>query len=732
MQHKEHRTAVEALKTQEAPPAAELPIAGTVRKESWDRIRAGGKIDLTDIAGVGVATRKKFEESGFWSPSDFYKAYKEGRVEELAALAKSLKITRGGTGADVIAGEIAAAPETHMTMDQKEKDNMAKNIKNTAPGASFLDRRAREMKQYLEKIGFVEGRPVVVSLVNRGEKLTHEAAEEAEEEAEKPFAPSQGTGPITVMIGNKAVRGMADLKKKAKDTIFNRALRDAMTGMDIGSLGTGFEPFFDNLAKISPKLAADEKLMKAAKSSFIKNVTTSYILNKTLVQDPVIGQRGSLRPSDVEMARYLFTSRAQFRIGDTNNFDIPLLAKFAADGQSMLAPPGELVFENPAKTGNIRLTGHVLVKSKRDMDKLVKILGANPKNGFAPIGYEATDDAAKTAMDTFTVFARYIGGSNIVTPNVTDVGKSGGNYIITVDDGKKIVPGANAHLWIAKPPEEMPPWAKKKLDETANEVFRKAFDDCTKAEKESIIASSEIVPVLFAMEHEYAGSLCEVDTGSKTVDRLRAVDKLLDQFYFTAKSKEEKVAIGAVKAKIAEIKQVADDSVGAIGIAKKAKIGTLNAGNVPNCLIVPKRDADTNDIHVTTGSGSNFIERKLDKEVAKCGALPGQDKEKCFADTVVFSQNITDKGALESKIHRAIREAKTTLERKADGGTEKTLMSITRKLVAGSWNEEFNESKRKTVDIKPTTEEKRDVLNAVKLMGNQPLGITPWKFLKHF
>jgi hypothetical protein len=732
MEHKEGKTGVEALKSQQSPPASSLPIAGDVRKNAWDRIRAGGKIDLIDIAGVGVATRRKFEESGFWSPSDFFKAYTDGRVEELAALADDLHITKGGSGADVIAGEVVSAPEAHMTMDKNE---VTKNIKSAKPGVPFLDRRATEIKDYLEKIGFVENRPVVISLVNRGEKLTHEAAAEAE--AVPPTSPASRAGPVTVMIGQKAVRGMGDLKKKAKDAVFDRAMRDAMTGMG-GKFGVGLERFFENVAKVSPKLAADEKLMAKAKSGFVKNVTTDFILNKTLVQDPDIGQRGNLRPSDSEMARYLFASRAEFRIGETNNFDIPRIAKFAAAGQSILKNPGELVFEDPSKTGNIRLTGHVLVKSKKDVDKLVKILGTNPKNGFAPIGFEATDDAAKMAMDTFTVFARYVGGSNIVTPNVVDVSKVSGNYVITVDDGKKIMHGADVHLWAYKPKEELAPWAAKKLDETATDVFGKKYDDLTPSERESVIGSSEVVPALFATNHEYAGSLCEVDPGSKTIERLRAVDKLLNQFYFTGKSKEEKAAVGFVQAKIGEIKDGINGASGTKGLVEKlgdinkADIGTLNTGSKPNCLVVPSFDKANGKIDVVTGADSKFVERKLDKAIAICSKLPSKfEKEGCFADWIVVSQNFTDGGAMDGKVYRAIEKSKTVLEQKGEADTEKVLLSIARKMAAGSWNEEKDPATNRTVDIKPDTKEKRDVLNAVKLLGNQPLGITPWKFLSY-
>jgi len=154
-----------------------------------------------------------------------------------------------------------------------------------------------------------------------------------------------------------------------------------------------------------------------------------------------------------------------------------------------------------------------------------------------------------------------------------------------------------------------------------------------------------------------------------------------------------------------------------------AKTGSINASPMPNCLITPRMER--NKITIQTGTGSRYVEAKLDKAIARCTGLPADEKDQCFVDNVKITQNFTE--IVRPTVYSAIESAKTIDDRAEEKEDIKVLSSIERKIRTGNYAEEFVDGKVR--EIHPIRSEKRQALNRAKLLGKMPLDTAEWKFL---
>lgn len=713
----------EAPKTQPArtgtKETSSREFSSILKRKTWEIVRKGGKIDTTDIVNIGPKTRQRFELAGFWSPSDFYMAYDKKYYDELASLARGIKGTVG-----TIADMILVAPETPPYLTKEDIVDKLGGRKRKKE--LFLNRRENEVKTYLEKIKINGRYPTHISFIDEGELLTHEKAKEISQPATPVRIPS-------AMIGNKIMRGNANLKRAAKNAVYKRGLRDAMTGINKSKIRrlSAFKKFFDSLASRHQKIAENRKQIE---KNFIDGVMEAFKKNEVFIKDPDLG---FVRPSDNEMAGYILSKKnSEALIGHTNNFEIASIAKPFPRSNLNAVDTGELVYQARSPTMNIpiRFTLYMTVQSDDDVEKLVRALGTNPKNGFTPRGYENTDDSVKKLMNTFSVFAMYHPNANMITPSVKNVRKNAEGYEIEVDPDGGLMEGITTHLWIKKEglsDNILDIIKNQRMDEIARESFGKDYEDLTEEELSSLAISSEKFPGIWGMENEYGGSLCEIGAPSRSIRRLRATKSDVNALSNLAgRSKEMKDAIPVIKEKKDEIIEVIEGKTGRKGTLEElwekeaGKIGTLNKRSVPNCLYIPEINGNT--IAIKKGKGSKYIETKLNKAIVKCGSLQPDEKERCFVDTVRITQNFAE--GLDSKVFDAIRKSKNQEDVKRKEETMNNLHSIERKLRTGMWDEE-RDDKGRIREIKPTRIEKREALNEAKLLGKMPLNIERWDFL---
>jgi hypothetical protein len=282
----------------------------------------------------------------------------------------------------------------------KELEQAYENAKtNKTP--TFKERRKDEIKTYLKKLKIDGKTPVVITLQDEGERLTHEKVKDI-------MQPVGATGPAPPVVLSKGniLSGGTAIMRSAKNNIFDRAMRDAMQGIQSDKINTltDFKRWKEYLQNKVPSLQDKDK-WKPVENSFIKGVIDGFVKEGILVKDV---DTGTMRPSDEEIAGYLLSRKdAEGVIGHTNNFKIASLAEMVPASGIDQVESGKLVFQSHAgKKTPIRLTGHVIIEKEPDIDKLVDILGTNPKNGFLPRGFEHEDDEVKDLMNTFVVLAR--------------------------------------------------------------------------------------------------------------------------------------------------------------------------------------------------------------------------------------------------------------------------------------------------------------------------------------
>lgn len=825
------------LEEEPAEKVTKTDIERAVKKDSWSTIRTTGEVQIGDIVGIGPRKREELADSGFWSTSDVYKAWKDGNIEEIVLAFKGVRDKR-----DVIASTILLAPEASTRLTKQDiLDTIPKKL--PVRGTTFLERREKEIREYLKKLKIDGIVPVKVTIQDEGERLTQEKAEELIE-------PSKATPPVPVILTeSKIIRGIAAQKRKVKDRIFEQGIRNAMTGVEKGKIqsATAFKKFFDTLEERNPRFQTDKKAFKKAKDAFVNGTIDVFKKEGVFIEDPDLKV---LRASNVELARTILSGKKmQVQIGQTNNFQIPTLKDdagnpitfFLTTGKINDARPGQLVFQSVRSNSiePIRFTGHMSIESEKDIDNLVKVLGTNPKNGFAPKGYEHVDDAVKQLMNTFSVIVTYPPVLSINTPRITSVKKLKDKYIIRTDTNDEIWTDADVHVWIAENGEtkELQGIARKEtLDEIARESFNKPYDQLTEAEIASLAIDPDLLPDIWGFQHEYGGSLCHQDPASSTLYRrlealkndirsLTSIEKknprgiekepvtivnpqkrevienfkdgsraIADEFVskvtgsvaMLTKSmndlvdelgindEEKTIATKTLAMKTDEIvdsvidvrkdvsltpgyqkrlmdglidelhailnedmilqdavDQKKDEMIAAIDkklvqILEEARkiTGSINPYSMPNCVLIPK--PAKNKIMMKMGSGSTYVETKLDKAIAKCSVLPPGEKERCFVDTVKITQNLTN-DVLGSRIYSAIRSAKNVEERLQEKEDVKFLSSIEHVIRTGRFKEEFIDDKLQ--EIKPTRSQKRQSLNRAKLLGKMPLDTARWSFL---
>jgi hypothetical protein len=736
----------DVIATTQAEPDEENEIERSLKRSTWSSVKeSGGNIKVTDVMNVGEKTRERFAEDGFWSPSDFYNAYKKGYYKELAALAKE---TRGKF--DTIAGLVTLAPGA----SSLSRDDVIKKLQDHyKEGAKpFKERRAREIERYLKKLK-INGRvPVTISLVEEGEQLTHEKAEEyIEEETMKDVS---GRKLPVIMSQNKVITGMPAIVNKAQSTVLDRGLRDAMTGLQDNKITTltAFKSFVDTVVKRFPALydenvdPANKKRLSELKKEFIKESIDGFVNNGTFIDDADFGFK---RPSDEAMANYLLTQkRATAVIGHTNNFKIASIAKPTKSVNAGDPIGGLLLFDDYGPSSGvqpIRLTGHMLVEKPDDISKLVEVLGTNPKNGFLPRGFEHVDDLVKSLMYTFVVMARYPPVLSAHTPRVKEINRTPDGYVIKTT-GKNKVLDASASLWVAKEGLSrniLENIKSEAIKTKARETFGKELEDLTPEERRRLRVEEDLFPDIWGAQYEYGGSLCIVDPkDTKMYRRLNALKKDVKNFTvmeigFDPKKKDEakmsyeEHIVDNIDYKRNNMKDILDKEIDRD--MKKVEdnigrsIGTVNTRTKPNCLVIPP--VKKNEIKIVKSDESQFVEKKIEKTMAKCDALQGKDRNKCYAATMKITQNFSE--GIDPSIYEAIRASKSDDDKTKEKVTAENLASIERRMRTGEWLEK-RDDQGNLMDIFPTRAERSDVLDATKLLGKIPLDISKWLFLSNF
>ncbi len=695
-----------------------------LKEETWKSVKKTGNVSVTDVVGMGEKRREEFATAGLWSPSDFYGAYKSGHSTELAAIADKLRVNL-----DTVADLVLVAPEAPPGLSkQKVLSDLAGAFKKGA--RPFNEKRAREIERYLRKLNINGKVPVSITFQEKGAGATHEKAE--------TVAPMTGGGTAlpTVMFRNQIITGNRAIKREAMDSVFENAVRRAMIGVDRKNRSTAFNRFFDSLAKRNPKInadawtnEADKKKAKAARKkveqNFFDGSITIFEKEGILVHDPDISPVASenLRPSDEEMARYLFSkSKATARIGETNNFEIASLAKSKEEGSGSLVFPE---MKGPGKE-QIRLTGHMNIASPDDIQKLVAALGTNPKNGFLPIGYAHSDDIVKKIMYTFEVFANYPPVLSTHVPRVIDIVKDRDKYTIKFAGTSKAI-DADASLWLAKehvPEDEIEAVMKSVASKKAMETFGKPVEELTPAEMDSLEIDKKSLPEIWGLRHEYAGSTCTA-TIPEMYRRLRALESDMNFIGDIGYEAKYKAVVNGVEQKIADIKNDAKTTMGSILASIKNDAGTMNKSPKPYCAVIPK--IEPTRMTIVAGPGTAFIEKKLDKAITKCGALKGKKRVRCFSSTVAVTQNAASE--IESRVWSATARAREIagLGKPVIDDTKHLLSSVERLFRTGYPREKRVDNKIEK--IYPSEEERRDILNEAKLGGKIPLSFDKWAFL---
>jgi hypothetical protein len=235
----------------------------------------------------------------------------------------------------------------------------------------------------------------------------------------------------------------------------------------------------------------------------------------------------------------------------------------------------------------IRMTGHVAIEDKNDLDKLVKILGTNPKNGFAPLGYEHGDKIASDLMNTFTVFTTIPTDKIVHMPNVKGIDIHNGKYEINIDDKKQVMRDLPLHLWIKKQDvsiDTIENTMKKIKDEESVKTYGIEYDELKADEKKKLKYDEENIARLWGMMYEYAGSLCQV--GSKRTEqetRMRMLESDIETATPVLGDEETVKSVKHAKESLLDsIAGVINDEQKQSRGASGEVIGTLNPYAIPN------------------------------------------------------------------------------------------------------------------------------------------------------
>jgi hypothetical protein len=350
------------------------------------------------------------------------------------------------------------------------------------------------------------------------------------------------------------------------------------------------------------------------------------------------------------------------------------------------------------------------------------------------------------------------------TPVVEEVRKNNGEYKITFKDPVKS--GIDVHLWVKKSdfsPSIIETIKSNSLNAIAKDNYGKSWDELTGNERDNLAVDFNKFPETWGIENEYAGSLCEINASTiamrrygsiindvdniAVLDEKRGVKTKLDklskkkfkvddydgltpsqvQILVTEMDpdlkndwKDEMNRRNVVTKKNA-IKDDAKENMDRLKSTIESDIGTLNTRAVPNCLLIP--DISEKSITIKTGQDSGFIEKKLDKVMAKCSALSGEEKKKCFDENISITQNFVK--TIDETVYKAIKQSKSPEEVESEKNAVKVLSSIENHARTGNWKD----ADGKIVDRGPTRNERRDALNAAKLDGKKMLDTSEWKFL---
>jgi uncharacterized protein YozE (UPF0346 family) len=729
--------------------------AEALKSGVWDKVVASkGNMSLTDIVNVEKTVATKFGESGFWSPDDFYNAYNKGYWQEVANLSK---LVRGNKEKriETIASIIIASPRAPFSLTKEKVINDLKASYKSRGAIPFLDRRESEIKDYLGKLGLDGSSPFPVVLKDEGSQLTHEKAEKM---MKKSTTISMAPIPKITSMG-KVITGLPAMKRKIIDEIINQATKmagkDGLTVAEIkkvaghralaGDKKKGLKGIWDEFAR-----QEDNFNDKKYRTSFLDAVTKELVDKGILVKDPESG----IRANDAEMARYTLTEKGEWvRIGKTNNFMIPAFARYLTSEQRKNARSGELIFPvmAPGESFPIRMTGYMAINGKDDLDKLVKVLGTNPKNGFAPLGYDHEDKKAASLMNTFTVFVSVPQEHRLLEPDVEKVEKVGSKYVIKLAPDSSMEKGIPIHLWRRKPvsTSTITGLVNKMMDDEATKKYGRDFDDLTPEEKATVKLDESLFPEIWGLTHEYNGTLCQInERGSSNHDRLKILKSDLENSVNVnikgarppkkgsrqeEIEKENEAITKAKKSLINNIKKaISSDEKAAL-----KKSGENNRWAIPNCAYIKPATGDT--ITIDTGDGTGYVEKKLDKIIDDCD--DATDEKQCFLDSITVTQNLShvktgsNVTGIESIIYNAVRKSRTKAIINDEKDFKHDLSLIEKKIRTGSWPHEtvtkiYDTRKSKvTGPARVTARRVSDVLDEARLLGKLPLDVSKWNFL---
>lgn len=675
-------------------------FASAIKPNRLSVVRDTGRVTLDDIKGVTPATIRMLNDLGIWTPEDAYELYKNGRLGELKELAKKKGFGGKSNPIDTIANVIFTAKTIDPTLNI---NTIKQNIQNAPNVMPFDERRKREIKSYLKFIGVGSAPNQRITIETRGAGVNIDFVKQLRH--------------LNVSIPPKSVLGknrqIMDIDEAEKEAVIDYAFRNAITGVRQNDL--------KKISKVKNKEWA---------FSEVANKYADLLSDGTLITDP---DWNIVRPNDDIMKERTFNA-SDILIGSTASPMIPKVAVVAP-----ARPKGfkGLIIEASNKPSqSIRIKGDMVINGEKDLDKVAEILGISPKTGFAPVGYDYTDDTIAQSP-IFNVFFRppqskvnLIFKPREVIPVKEDPSDPDSDTMYTIQVGKKFDPYLKSHIWIA----DVDRLASENIGYTnAEYVFKKEAKE--KLPKKLRFAKIGDLPdeyyaktVLNGME--YAGTICNRYKKGLPIEARNDLALYSEiQLILKSASRHFRTTTPILEAALSDLASIKRDLLYESEMMKN--VGSSAKDIAPNKEIYGKSKPKcqiTVSIPWQKGGRVIFINsntpvaEKLDKVRRFC-ETKSKKPNVCMRKLVKITQNTTD---LHFGGERNQSPADKALE-KAVGikrNWDKILdtYEIVREMATGQ--KAVNRNGRTMYSF-----EKRNILNDAKTMNKRPLDISEWTFL---
>lgn len=654
-------------------------------------VQETGKIELNDIVGVTDTTQKVLNTMGIWTPEDAYDIYKNGDKKELKTLIKYKEFSNSPNRLEVLSSIIYSARNIDPLL---KKSDIYSDLNLVPNSSTFESKRIGELTNYLKFFGLGK-RNQIISLEARGSGVNI------------PFV--ENLRSFSTAFPRKMIYGTTKTVKEKIDTekeyVLDYAFRKSMIGTS----------------------KSDLKNLNAVKENRLnKNDADAMydilIQNGTLIRD---NDWNAIRPNNQEIFNKIFAS-SSIIIGQTAN---PKLGKIGIISDNRPIGYKGLIFEKEgSKNESIRLKGSFIIENTNDIIDAINILGTNPKNGFAPIGFDYVDDTISESP-IFNV--------------ITKLPESHVNIFIDPKSIKKVNRGNLRGFEIEIKSPEFNNFIRSNIlvanisDSRIKEIgYQKAMYSIKSKEKENLPESQKNVPeedlsnIHFRRINtagiEYGGTLCnKFKKGDNIVLRnkknlLIEMDSLLN-----VNSRYIKTTDSELDSIINNTKSIKSDLELEVSRKKLENVPMVNRNEIiytkskPNCQIT--------DISSNNGYTKLFIPietpifKKINKVWNFCNSdLKSKNPEFCTAKLVKLHQNLTDNYFGGEVNQNPVEMILGNILKPQKNQIVDDLTDISREIKTGQ---------KSVKDAEPMTNlYKRTVLQNSKLFNKIPLTTNNWKF----